>query len=129
MESKDELSHSKRHDADGGGGCFFLAHGGGLFSLATWAEISTCLTQQTGANCGAKTSAARLAAASLPIRSMGHKRSPLQKVSQKFCGQPKSQLPRYQYLDWSKASPTASPPRFPACPREARAWTSPSSER
>src|SRR5262245_51790338 len=35
---------------------------------------------------------------------MGHKRSPLQKVSQKFCGQPKSQLPRYQYSDWSKAS-------------------------
>src|SRR5215469_13034682 len=33
---------------------------------------------------------------------MGHKRSPLQKVSQKFCGQPKSQPPRYQYLDWSK---------------------------
>ena len=46
-------------------------------------------------------------AASLPIKSMGHKRSPSQKVSQKFCGQPKSQLPRYQYLDWSKASPTA----------------------
>jgi hypothetical protein len=45
---------------------------------------------------------------SLPIQSMGHKRSPSQKVSQKFCGQPKSQLPRYQYLDWSKASPTAS---------------------
>src|SRR5262249_562671 len=57
-----------------------------------------------GANCGAKTSAARLAAASLPIRSMGHKRSLLQKVSPKFCGQPKSRLPRYQYLDWSKAS-------------------------
>jgi len=33
----------------------------------------------------------------------------LQKVSQKFCGQPKSQPPRYQYLDWSKGSPTASP--------------------
>jgi len=66
------------------------------------------LTQKTGANCGAKTSAARLAAASLPIRSMGHKRSPLQKVSQRFCGQPKSQPPRYQYLDWSKGSPTAS---------------------
>src|SRR5262249_25968364 len=32
---------------------------------------------------------------------MGHKRSPLQKVSQKFCGQPKSQPPRYQYSDWS----------------------------
>src|SRR5215813_5362725 len=63
---------------------------------------STCLTQQTGANCGAKTSAVRLAEASLPIRSMGHKRSPLQKGSQKFCGQPKSQPPRYQYLDWSK---------------------------
>jgi len=32
---------------------------------------------------------------------MAHKRSPLQKVSQKFCGQPKSQPPRYPYLDWS----------------------------
>src|SRR5262249_18528216 len=59
--------------------------------------------QQTGANCGAKKSAARLAAALLPIRSKGHKRSPLHKVSQKFCGRLKSQPPRYQYLDWSKA--------------------------
>jgi hypothetical protein len=42
---------------------------------------------------------------------MGHKRSPLQKVSQKFCGQPKSQPPRYQYLDWSKAS--RKPPHGP----------------
>jgi uncharacterized membrane protein YebE (DUF533 family) len=29
----------------------------------------------------------------------GHKKSPLRKVSRKFCGQPKSQPPRYQYLD------------------------------
>src|SRR5262245_56724676 len=38
-----------------------------------------------------------------PIQSMGHKRSLLQKVSQKFCGQSKSQPPRCQYLDWSNA--------------------------
>src|SRR5262249_2246 len=68
----------------------------------------TCSTQQTGANCGARTSAARLVAASLRIRSTGHKRSPLQKVSQKFCGRPKSQPPRSRYLDWSNASLRAS---------------------
>src|SRR5262249_1565897 len=60
------------------------------------------------ASCGAKTSAARLAAASLPIRSMGHKRSRSQKVSQKFCGQPKSKPPRYSYLGCNKPPPTAS---------------------
>src|SRR4029077_9392106 len=95
-------------------------------SLGTWAEISTCLTQQTDAKCGAKISTARLAAASLPIQSMGHKRSPSQKVSQKFCGQPKSQLPRYQYLDWSKASPvmTAALSSLPSR-SSSSAWTSP----
>src|SRR5262245_12397784 len=39
---------------------------------------------------------------------MGHKMSPLQKVSQKFCGRPKSQPPRSRYLDWSNASLRAS---------------------
>src|SRR5215468_6022978 len=74
------------------GGIVFFGMGGNFYVLDT----------ANGRKLWGQNLRGAIAEASLPIRSMGHKRSLLQKVSQKFCGQPKSQPPRYQYLDWSR---------------------------